>query len=40
MKRVGDIRNVQDKTMLAIVDGAAFGSEIGKVLRYRKRYNI
>jgi len=28
------IRSVQDKTALAIVDGAAFGSEIGKVLRY------
>ena len=28
------IRNVQGKTVLAIVDGAAYGSEIGKVLRY------
>ena len=28
------IRSVQDKTVLAIVDGAAFGAEIGKVLRY------
>jgi len=28
------IRSVQGKTTLAIVDGAAFGSEIGKVLRY------
>ena len=28
------IRSAQNKTVLAIVDGAAFGSEIGKVLRY------
>ena len=34
------IRNVQDKTMLAIVDGAAFGSEIGKVLRYLETSNV
>lgn len=28
------IRRMRDKALLAIVDGAAFGSEIGKVLRY------
>ena len=34
------IRDVQDKTMLAIVDGAAFGSEIGKVLRFLETSNV
>lgn len=34
------IRSVQDKTVLAIVDGAAFGSEIGKVLRYLETSNV
>ena len=33
------IRKVQDKTVLVIVDGAAFGSEIGKVLRYLETSN-
>ena len=33
------IRDVQDKTTLAIVDGAAFGSEIGKVLRFLETSN-
>lgn len=34
------IRDVQDKAVLAIVDGAAFGSEIGKVLRYLETSNV
>ena len=34
------IRNVRDKTVLAVVDGAAFGSEIGKVLRYLETSNV
>ncbi|MBQ9015773.1 MAG: translation initiation factor 2 [Firmicutes bacterium] len=39
--RVQDmIRKEQRKTMLIIVDGAAFGSEIGKVMRYIKSNHI
>ncbi len=34
------IRSIQDKTVLVIVDGAAFGSEIGKVLRYLETSNV
>jgi hypothetical protein len=34
------IRNAQDKKILAIVDGAAFGAEIGKVSRYLETSNI
>lgn len=34
------IRSAQDRTVLAIVDGAAFGSEIGKVLRYLETSNV
>lgn len=30
------IRSVWDKTVLAVVDGAAFGSEIGKIFRYQE----
>ena len=34
------IRKEQDKAILAIVDGAAFGAEIGKVSRYLETSNI
>lgn len=34
------IRKEQDKVILAIVDGAAFGAEIGKVSRYLETSNI
>ena len=34
------IRSVQNKSIIAVVDGAAFGSEIGKVLRYLETSNV
>lgn len=39
-KIYAQIRSAKDKRVLVIVDGAAFGCEIGKVLRYLKTSNV